>query len=325
MTITESPGDMPYQPDFFDQTASPDRTMDCVTAMDVALYRVSKKDLRAGERITYELPNGRVEVAAGAYGMATAWDYDIVLMATSHLVAARDRWRKNGGPPPGRLFTPSIAAIAEFCDRGHGGGQTQDLLAALQRLQTTSVTIERTFRTKRGAVRKAFEGDGLISAYRVITGEQRQSLSVEIEIPRWIWEEVMTGRTPAVLRMHPAYFSLTSGLARYIYRLARRAAADTEAVWGFDTLHHRSGSSTTARRFRFDLRQLIERDDLPEYRLEEVTVKSGAPALRMVNRAHEARMLGVTPQDFAKNLLESGLSPEHAYADARQYARGKNR
>ena len=62
--------------------------------MDVAVYRLSKTNKRAGEIIRYELPDGYIEVKAGPDGMASIWDYDIVVMMTSHLNEAANRWRE---------------------------------------------------------------------------------------------------------------------------------------------------------------------------------------------------------------------------------------
>ena len=43
-------------------------TRDSRSIMDVAVFRLSKRDRRAGEVIRYELPDGHVEVSAGPAG-----------------------------------------------------------------------------------------------------------------------------------------------------------------------------------------------------------------------------------------------------------------
>jgi hypothetical protein len=67
------------QPDFFVPTLYDVGTRDSRSMMDVALFRLSKREKRAGEVIHYDLPDGHVEVKAGPDGMASIWDYDIVL------------------------------------------------------------------------------------------------------------------------------------------------------------------------------------------------------------------------------------------------------
>ena len=68
------PGD--EQADFFVPTLYDVATKDSRSIMDVAVFRLSKKDKRAGETIRYELTDGYVEVKAGSDGMASVWDYD---------------------------------------------------------------------------------------------------------------------------------------------------------------------------------------------------------------------------------------------------------
>lgn len=84
--------------------------------MDVAVFRLSKKDKRAGELIRYDLPDGYVEVSAGAHGMASAWDYDIVLMMVSHLTEAMNRYREGKGGKPGECFGCMLATSSDLPD-----------------------------------------------------------------------------------------------------------------------------------------------------------------------------------------------------------------
>jgi hypothetical protein len=72
-------------------------TKDSRSIMDVAVFRLSKKDKRPGDIIRYDMPDGFVQVSTGPAGMASVWDYDIVLMAVSHLTAATNRWRAGKG------------------------------------------------------------------------------------------------------------------------------------------------------------------------------------------------------------------------------------
>ena len=71
------------QPDFFVPALYDVGGRDSRHIMDVAVFRLGKKDKRAGELIRYELSDGFVEVTAGPYGMASVWDYDI------------ERWPRN--------------------------------------------------------------------------------------------------------------------------------------------------------------------------------------------------------------------------------------
>src|SRR5690606_27641488 len=93
-TLVRKPPKGDEQSDFFAPTLYDVSTRDSRSVMDVAVFRLSKKDKRAGELIRYDLPDGYVEVSAGAHGMASVWDYDIVLMLVSHLTEAMNRYRE---------------------------------------------------------------------------------------------------------------------------------------------------------------------------------------------------------------------------------------
>jgi hypothetical protein len=85
------------QADFFVPSLYDVGTKDSRSIMDVAVFRLSKKDKRAGDIIRYELPDGHVTVSSGASGMASVWDYDIILMAVSHLTEAMNKYRQGTG------------------------------------------------------------------------------------------------------------------------------------------------------------------------------------------------------------------------------------
>lgn len=251
------------------------------SVMDVAVFRLSKRDKRAGDVIRYDLPDGFVEVKAGPDGMASVWDYDLVLMMVSHLTEAMNRYRdgKEAGPP-GRVFRPHVTDILKFCRRGDGSRQVEEVESALDRLRGTTIKTVR----EKGKTRTT-EAEGLISRYRVLSRTDTNKIaSVEIEAPDWIYREVIAGKVPKVLTVHRDYFLIESGIGRFLYRLARRAAGKGGACWSFQTIYERSGSGGTFKKFCFTLRKIIEANDLPEYDLQERPGKDG-PQLAMTLRA----------------------------------------
>jgi plasmid replication initiation protein len=273
------------QPDFFAPALYDVGTKDSRSIMDVAVFRLSKKDKRPGDIIRYDMPDGFVQVSAGPAGMASVWDYDIVLMAVSHLTAAVNRWRSGKGDKPSRTFRPNVAEILRFCRRGDGGKQHDDLVAALTRLSTTHVAVERTRKNRAGRVITVSEGEALISRYRVVSGADNGKVdAVEIELPDWIYREVVEMERPDVLTVHPDYFLIEPGVGRFLYRLARRAAGRGQAVWSFRTIYEHSGSASSFKEFSRMLRKLIETDDLPEYAIAEQEGQGG-PMLMMQHRS----------------------------------------
>jgi plasmid replication initiation protein len=272
------------QADFFVPSLYDVGGRDNRSIMDVAVFRLSKRDKRAGEMIRYELPDGFVEVTAGPYGMASVWDYDIVLMMVSHLTEAMNRYREGRGDKPGRTFKPHVSDILKFARRGDGSRQVAEVEAALDRLKGTTVKTVRERTGANGLKTRQTEAEGLISRYSVLSRTDSDRVSaVEIEAPQWIYQEIVGGKQPDVLTVHPDYFLIDPGIGRFVYRLARRAAGKGTAKWSFQTIYERSGSTGTFKEFCRILRKIVTANDLPEYDLREEEGQSG-PQLVMTRR-----------------------------------------
>ena len=272
------------QADFFVPSLYDVGGRDNRTVMDVAVFRLSKSNKRAGEMIRYELPDGFVEVTAGHYGMASVWDYDIVLMMVAHVTEAMNRYRDGKGEKPGRTFKPHVSDILKFARRGDGSRQVEEVEKALDRLKGTTIKTVRERTGEDGRKMREVEAEGLISRYSVLARTDTGRVNaVEIEAPVWIYQEIVGGKQPDVLTVHPDYFLIEPGIGRFVYRLARRAAGKGVAKWSFQTIYERSGSTGTFSKFRENLRKIIKANDLPEYALREEPGQSG-PQLVMTHR-----------------------------------------
>ena len=272
------------QADFFVPSLYDVGGRDNRSIMDVAVFRLSKTDKRAGEVIRYELPDGYVEVKAGPDGMASVWDYDIVLMMVSHLTEAMNRYRDGKADKPGKTFRPHVSDILKFARRGDGSRQVEEVERALDRLKGTTIKTVRERTGANGRKMREVEAEGLINRYSVLSRTDSDRVSaVEIEAPQWIYQEIVGGKQPDVLTVHPDYFLIDPGIGRFVYRLARRAAGKGAAKWSFQTIFERSGSTGTFKKFCQNLRKIIQRDDLPEYNLREEPGQSG-PQLIMTHR-----------------------------------------
>lgn len=278
------------QQDFFVPTLYDVGNRDSRSIMDVAVFRLSKKEKRAGEVIHYTLPDGYVEVKSGPDGMASIWDYDIVLMLVSHLTESMNRYREGQGEKPGRSFRPHVSEILKFCRKGDGGKQSDDVEAALDRLKGTTIKNVRERPSPNGQrIMREVEAEGLISSYKVVSRTDNGKIAaVEIEAPQWLHREITEGKRPDVLTVHPDYFLIDPGIGRFVYRLARRAAGKGQAKWAFKTLYERSGSTGAFKKFSFTLRKLIEANDIPEYVLTE---ESGQMGPLLVMRHRDAPLL----------------------------------
>lgn len=266
-SVLRMPPDGDEQQDFFVPSLYDIPLKDGVDLMDVAVFRLSKSQTRRGDLIRYQLSDAIIEVAGGAHGMATIWDYDLVLMMISHLANATRLHRDGRGEKPTNRFRPHAVEILRFCRLPDGGQQYENLSHALDRLQGTFVKITHTDQSSRKRRQGYFP---LLGGAQVISKTDTGKISqVELIIPDWIVEGVCNHKTPEVLTVHPDYLLIRGGLARFVYRLARKAAGPKDARYGFRTVHQRSGSTRDFKKFAHDLRGIIKLNDLPGYNLEE--------------------------------------------------------
>lgn len=90
-----------------------------------------------------------------------------------------------------------------------------------------------------------------------------------------------------VLSIDFAYFSITGGRERWLYRVARKHAGGNGAngfAISMPVLFKKSGAEGTYRRFKFEILRIISRNDLPGFSLGVQTGSEGEPLVHMVKR-----------------------------------------
>jgi len=245
---------------------------DDVNLMDVAPFSLSK-NVRNGV-IRYQLKDSLITIEGGAEsGIATIFDYDIFVNMMSYLAEEVRRYRaeeERGLRPnlPPKVYRPSSAQILKFCRRSDGGKAYDDLEAALDRLNQTTVKVANLANGKRREV----DSRPLIGGYRVVSRTGTSKIDeIEITIPDWVYSSVVKAdKSLPLLTLHEDYFLITSGIGRFIYRLARKAAGKTEARYSVREVHKRSGSEQELRKFSYDLRNFVNRTKafpMPDYDL----------------------------------------------------------
>ncbi len=213
-------------------------------------HRVAPIDFVAGN-VTI-----RVE-AVPDHGMATIWDADILIWAASQIVEARDN-----GLRTSRLMAATPYEILTYVGRGTSSRDYQRLKAALDRLQSTTVST---------SIRQPAEGRrhrfSWINEWQERTDRNGRPEGIELIVPDWFYQAVLDDAL--VLTIDRTYFDLTGGLDRWLYRLVRKHGGRQRAGWRFDFqhLHQKSGSLSPFKRFAFELRDIIRRQPLPGYTL----------------------------------------------------------
>jgi plasmid replication initiation protein len=213
------------------------------------------------------------------YGMATIWDADILIWAASVLCDMKNRGTNN--IPRELNFQPYdlLKAIA----RSTGGKDYAQLRDSLERLKTTVVTTN--IRAKRSQKTTMFswidQWDDLIDA------QTKESKGLTLTVSDWFYRGVM--EDGGLLSIDPAYFSITGGRERWLYRVARKHAggngADGFAI-SMPVLFEKSGAEGTYRRFKFETLRIIQRNDLPGFSLSVRSESGGEPLVHMLRREY---------------------------------------
>jgi plasmid replication initiation protein len=211
------------------------------------------------------------------YGMATIWDADILIWAASVLCDMKNRGVND--IPRELKFQPHdlLKAIA----RSTGGRDYAQLRDSLERLKTTVVTTN--IRAKRSQKTTMFswidQWDDLID------GQTRESKGITLTVSDWFYRGVT--EDGGLLSIDPAYFSITGGRERWLYRVARKHAGGNGAngfAISMPILFEKSGAEGTYRRFKFEILRIIDRNDLPGISLAVRSQSEGEPLVHMLRR-----------------------------------------
>src|SRR5215467_6326552 len=177
--------------------------------------RVVPIDFRAGAIAI------RVE-AVPEHGMATIWDADVLIWAASQIVEARD-----AGLRTSRLMVATPREILTFTGRGTSARDYHRLKAALDRLQSTTVATSLRQTSERRMHRFSW-----VNEWKERADGNGRPLGIELIIPDWLYAALLNDAL--VLTIDRAYFQLTGGLERWLYRIVRKHAGRQPGGWCFE-------------------------------------------------------------------------------------------
>ncbi|MBA4353136.1 MAG: plasmid replication initiator protein [Novosphingobium sp.] len=235
--------------------------------------------------IDYTSPDGKLWVHVSAspdYGMATIWDADILIYCASVLA---DMARRGVNDVPRKLHLMPYDLLRAI-GRPTTGRAYELLGQSLDRLVAT--TIKTNIRAEAGQTAAAGRGrreatfSWLDGWTQLVDEKTERSRGMTIELSNWFWEGVMM--KGGVLSIDRAYFHITGGRERWLYKVARKhaggAGEDGFAI-SMPVLFEKSGAEGEYRRFKFEILKLAEKDALPGYGLSVEPGKTGEPLLRM--------------------------------------------
>ena len=124
-----------------------------------------------------------------------------------------------------------------------------------------------------------------INEWEELTGRDGNAQGIEFIIPDWLYHGLLD--RSLVLRVDPAYFALTGGIERWLYRVVRKHGGRQDAGWQFSVrqLHRKSGSLARFSDFAIDIRAIAARQGLPGYWLEVRRAGDGAAHLYFTRRS----------------------------------------
>lgn len=261
--------------------------------MERPFFSLSKR--KRLKPIEYTSPDGEVWVhvsANPAFGIATIWDADILIWATSRI----NQMREQGVNDVPRTLHTTSYDLLKAIKRDTGGKGYKELQAALQRLEAT--TIQTSIRGSKRNTKAQFGWlDEWVMESDPETGAPR---GLSLTLSNWVYEGVIKDR--ALLTLHPDYFALAGGLERAIYRIARKHAGDQPAGWicRVSVLHDKTGSESPLKQFNYLLKRIIAANNLPEYDVSFASTADNAQAIHFVRRdAAERAAIKVDLERFA--------------------------
>jgi plasmid replication initiation protein len=265
-----------FQPDLFAASFVDIPIRDQRDTMERPFFSLSKKPRLSP--IEYHVGDIWVEVSPNPqFGMATIWDADILLWASTQITEAIDR-----GLPASRTLRFHPHNLLKSIRRDIGGDHYIRLRAALERLTHTAV---RTNIRSNG--KKKFSSFHWLEGWTEVTEEGTgEPQGMTITIPDWLFQGiVMKG---GVLTIHEDYFLLTGGIERWLYRVARKHAGHQDTGWMFTMrqLYEKSGSTARFSDFALDVRKIVEANSLPEYFMSLHRNEGGHEVVNFLRRNH---------------------------------------
>ena len=244
------------QKDFFILDIADVVPKDDMASMEHPLFSLATQpDMR---HLVYRSGENSLEIIPSGLGLPTIKDKDILIFCISQLMD-----RKNRGEPIGKRVRFSARELMIGTNRNTDGREYKRLEHAFQRLQGTQ------FKTNiRTGNRKEVRIFGLIDEGGFVMREEgKWRLDYcEVVLSDWLMRAIEANE---VISISEDYFRLRRPLERRLYEIARKhCGAQPKWQIGLANLQNKTGSNAPLKKFRLNLRQIIEDDCTPFYKIE---------------------------------------------------------
>lgn len=227
---------------------------DIMEVMEVPFLALSKNRTTP---INYESPDGSIKVKISRHTdhyVASIYDWDIILFAASKM---QEVMNSGSDIPPRTLIVPRHELLKAI-HKHNVKKQKEDLEASLNRLRST--LIDTTIRNEDYRYRGGF---GFLDSWGYT--ERKDIKEFRITLSQWLYDGIC--KKGSLLKVSSEYFTITSGLKKFLYRTARKHVGKNENSWDFsiEKLYEKSGSEREFKKFKHDLKKVVDDNDLPGY------------------------------------------------------------
>jgi len=221
----------------------------------MAFSLATKPDMR---HLLYKSGENSLEIIPSSLGLPSIKDKDILIFCISQLMH-----RKNRGDEIGKRVRFSARELMMATNRNTDGREYKRVEKAFQRLQGTQFkTSIRTGSKKEVRIFSLIDEGGYVMREE---GEWRLDYC-EVVLSDWFMRAIEANE---VVSISEDYFRLRRPLERRIYEIARKHCGNQKR-WHIKlaNLQDKTGSNAPLKKFRLNIRQIIENDHLPFYQLE---------------------------------------------------------
>lgn len=230
---------------------------DDMASMEHPFYSLSKKpDLKLRR---YSNGDKWLEVTPSVKGLATIYDKDVLIYCISQIIA-----KIGAGEATLRTMEINAKELLVFINRKVGGRQYELLLESLERLKGTNIT---TNILVDDIEYDDTSGFGLIDDFNIRRSKNTgRIVGLTITLSEWVFRSIAKRQ---VLTLHRDYFRLRKPLERRIYEIARKhCGKQDEWTISVEKLRKKSGSRGAPKEFSRMLRELVDGNHLPDYKVE---------------------------------------------------------
>lgn len=231
-----------------------DSFKDDTASMEHPVFSLSTKpDYRM---LVYNYNGNTMKIKPSYTGLATIYDKDILMYLTSNLMNA-----KNNGEKIAQRIRFTAYDYMVSTNRKSDGKTYIQLKDGLDRLSGTR--IETNIKT---GDKETIEEFGLIDSWKIIKeSKDGKMVAVEVKLSDWFYNSILSN---AVLTIDKDYFNLRKPTERRLYELARKHCGN-QIAWKIklDNLKTKLGVISELRTLRFNIKKIIELNNLPEYNI----------------------------------------------------------